>query len=256
MFGAQYIRLDGCMRWRLGALIISTALLAGCLGQNPPPTNGAQRAYPSVVLLGDSLLSQAAPYVPGALGWYGVHAPVVDRAVGGTGVLDEQYLARSRAIFASTPPGSVVVIAFSGNCFFGPGGGCPYPPGADAFYNAWRQALTQTVVDARARNLRPLLSLAPLFDSIVVGGHADVVSWLRVITRQVADAQSVPIVDWGQALHDVLGLYAQVLWYADVFAEPTWHVVRDGDGIHLTPDGARRAATWIGHTVATTGALA
>ncbi len=244
------------MRLRLTTLIASAVLIAGCLGQNPPPTNAAPRAYPSVVLLGDSLLSQAAPHVPGALGWYGVDAPVVDHAIGGTGVLDDQYAARARAIFAATPPGSVVVIEFSGNCFFGPGGGCPYEPGSDAFFDAWRRALAQTVTNAHAQGLRPMLSLAPQFDLAVVGGHADVVSSLRTVTLHVAEAQGVPVVDWGEALHDVLGRYAQVLWYAEVFADPAWHVVRDGDGIHLTPDGARRAATWIGHTIATSPALA
>jgi hypothetical protein len=243
------------MRLRLTTLIASAVLIAGCLGQNPPPTNAAPRAYPSVVLLGDSLLSQAAPYVPGALGWHGVQAPVIDRAVGGTGLLDEEHAARSRSIFSETPPGSVVVIEFSGNCFFGAGGGCPHEPGSNAFYDAWQQALTQTVIDARARELRPVLSLAPHFDPVVVGGHADVVARLRDVTLHVAGAQGVPVVDWGEALHDVLGRYAQLLWYADAFAEPTWHVVRDGDGIHLTPDGARRAATWIGYTIATSRAL-
>jgi hypothetical protein len=206
---------------------------------------------PGVVLLGDSLLSQAAPAMTANLAWHHVDGPVVNHAVGGTGVLDELHLTRTRDLLDAQPPGSLVVIQFSGNCFFGPGGGCPHQPGTAEFFDAWRSALAQTVIDVRDRGHHPLLVLSPRFAATAVGGHANVVDWVRVVTLIVARDHGVPTVDWGDALHGIDGNFAQFLWYATFLGEPTWHPVRESDGIHLTNEGSNRAAAWTAHAVAT-----
>ena len=74
--------------------------------------------------------------------------------------------------------------------------------------------------------------------------------WVRAVTEQVAAATHTPLVDWGGALHDVNNAYQETLWYADVFAGPAWHSVRNIDGVHLDGEGPRRAASWTAYAIA------
>jgi hypothetical protein len=236
------------VRGRLAVVVAAVAVLgAACVGREYP-VPGSATSKPSVVLFGDSLLAEAAPLVEPTLGWYRVTAPVVNRSAGGVGVLDDGF--RDYALGAmDAPPGSVFVIQFSGNCFFGPGGGCPEVPGSGPFFDAWKSALTTTVIDARDRGLVPLVVAGPHMGP-QAGGDADTAFWVGVIALVVAQEQGVAVLDWGEALHDVNGEYQDSLWYADVFQEPRWHQVRDADGIHLAlPDGGNRAAAWLAHKV-------
>ena len=75
-------------------------------------------------------------------------------------------------------------------------------------------------------------------------GHTEVVAHLAGIDDAVTRELGIGMPDWWTALTDVLGSYQHDLFYADVFADPAWHVVRTDDGEHLSPDGARRAASW------------
>ena len=234
------------MKRGLCALVL--VALAGCAGNAwPQPTPPS--AKPGVALVGDSLLFQAAPYVAGALAWYAVDAPLTNRTAGGVGLLDDGFHERLAPILDDLPEGSVVVYQYSGNCFFGPGGGCPHVPGTAAFIDAWAASMRLTITAARERGLQPLWVISPRFGP-AVGGHAETVVSIRNATLAVAEEMDVAVVDWGGALHDVYGGYQQLLWYADVFAEPAWHAVRDPDGVHLAPDGARRAASWTAYAVA------
>jgi hypothetical protein len=233
------------------AIVLSAVVLAGCVGREYPPGSpvpGSTGVYPAVLLFGDSLLEQASSWVSPSLAWHGVDAPVVDRAIGGVGVLDDGFEAYTDDVYSSAPPGSVVVLQFSGNCFFGPGGGCPHTPGTQPFYDAWRASLTRAVERAYEVGLQPLLVVSPYFGP-AAGGHADTVRWVRAVTEQVAAATSTPMVDWGDALHDVNDAYQELLWYADLFAAPAWHVVRRSDGVHLDGEGGRRAASWTAYAI-------
>jgi hypothetical protein len=237
---------------RIVAIVLGAVMLAGCVGRDYPPGSpglGSTGTYPAVLLFGDSLLAQASPWIAPSLAWHGVDAPVVDRAIGGVGVLDDGFEAYTDEVYSSASPGSVVVIQFSGNCFFGPGGGCPHVPGTLLFYDAWRASLTRAVQRAYEVGLQPLLVVSPYFGP-QAGGHANTVRWVRAVTEQVAAATSTPMVDWGGALHDVNDAYQELLWYADMFAAPAWHVVRRNDGVHLDGEGGKRAASWTGHAIA------
>ena len=132
---------------RVIAIVAATLVLAGCVGQDYPPGSpvlGSTGTYPAVLLFGDSLLQQTSPLIAPSLQWHGVEAPVIDRATGGVGMLDHGFEAYTDEVYASAPAGSVVVIQFSGNCFFGPGGGCPHEPGTPAFFD-----VLACVADAR-----------------------------------------------------------------------------------------------------------
>jgi hypothetical protein len=229
----------------LAASLVVVAL-AGCGIGRPWPTvtPGDTPAHRTVLLLGDSLLEQAAPYLRGALVFDGVEATIVNRSAGGTGLLDPDRHDDAVTAMEDVPERTIVVFEYSGNCFYS----CPVLPGSPEFYAMWEAAMRDLIADAQDRGLVPVWVKPPPFYGDP--GHNEVVARLATMAASVAHELDIGMSDWSSALTDMLGNYQHDLWYADLWADPAWHQVRLDDGVHFTPDGARRAASWTAATIA------
>ncbi len=221
-------------------------LVAGCGAGNPWPTAPAGTVAAesqTVLLLGDSLLNQAAGMLPAALAWHGLSANVVDESFPGTGLLDPHMVSTQIAKVAAHPRADIVVIAFSGNCF-----NCPVAYGSDDFLKQWSANLGEIVDAVESRGKHVVLVVPPPIraDLTWAAGQHD----LGLRTARLALTDDTALANWTDALADSNGNYQQVLSYADLFgSEPTLHTVRYDDGVHLTADGARRAADWTAVTL-------
>ena len=215
-------------------------LVAGCGAGNPWPTTPAGTIAAeshTVLLLGDSLLNQTAGMLPNALAWHGLSANVVDESYPGTGLLDPHMVATQIAKVADHPRADIVVIEFSGNCF-----NCPVAYGSDEFFKQWLANLAEIVDAVESRGMHVVLVVPPPIRADLTG--AAVQHDLGLGTARLALTDHTALANWTEALADSNGNYQQVLSYADLFGEPTLHTVRNDDGVHLTVDGARRAADW------------
>ncbi len=210
----------------------------------PEATRTGPREPRTVLLIGDSLLQQAASDIPGALAFDGVDATVVDVSRGGSGLLDPGLREYAAAAMDEVPEGTIVVFEYSGNCFYS----CPVLPGSPEFYTMWEQVMRDMIADAQERGLVPMWAKSPPFAGDP--GHSQVVAHLADIDASVTYELGIGMPDWWSALTDALGAYQHDLWYADLFSDPAWHVVRQDDGVHLTPDGGRRAASWTAAAIA------
>ena len=215
-------------------------LVAGCGAGNPWPTAPAGTIATeshTVLLLGDSLLNQTAGMLAGALAWHGLGANIVDESYPGIGLLDPHMVATQIAKVAAHPRADIVVIQFSGNCF-----DCPVAYGSDDFLTQWLANLGEIVDAVERRGMHVVLVVSPPIRADLP--WAAVQHDLGVRTARLASTNRIAIANWTDALADSNGNYQQVLSYADLFGEPTLHTVRNDDGVHLTVDGARRAADW------------
>jgi hypothetical protein len=220
-------------------------VLAGCgLGNPWPDIPGGGRVPVTVTLIGDSLLVQTLPKLPAAFAWNGVNATIVDHSAGGVGLLDTGVRERIDALLDAAPSGSIVVFQFSGNCLFG----CPYSYGSEEFFAAWDAQIWHLIIDAKTRGLIPIWVTGPPMDPVIDPLHA--AARIASDGAGVAHWIGIDVCDWTNALADVDGAYQRELWYADLFAEPAIHTVRDPDGVHLAGDGPARSAGWLAVTVA------
>jgi lysophospholipase L1-like esterase len=228
------------------AAALALLVLAGCGIGRPWPTvtRTDSPAHLTVLLLGDSLLEQTAPYLRGALAFDGVDATVVNRSAGGTGLLDPDRQDDAVTEMDDVPERTIVVFEYSGNCF----SSCPVLPGSPEFYEMWEAEMRDLSADAQDRGLVPVWANPPPFSGDP--GHNEVVSRLATMATSLADELDIGMSDWSLALTDTNGKYQHDLWYADPWADPGWHQVRLDDGVHFTPDGARRAASWTAATIA------
>jgi hypothetical protein len=231
----------------LGAAL-ALLVLAGCgIGRPWPtvtPAGAPAHPTPTVLLLGDSLLEQTAPYLRGALAFDGVDATIVNRSAGGTGLLDPDRPDDDVNAMDDVPESTIVVFEYSGNCFYS----CPVLPGSPEFYAMWEAAMRDLIGDAQDRGLVAVWANPPPFSGDP--GHNEVVAKLATLATSVAHDLDIAMSDWSLALTDTMGNYQHDLWYADPWADPAWHQVRFDDGVHFTPDGARRAASWTAATIA------
>jgi hypothetical protein len=219
-----------------------------CGEANPSPViPGGATGTRSVLLIGDSLMLQAAPYVQTTLAWYGMNTTVADTSVGGTGLLDTGIRERIAASLDAAPARSVVVFQYWGNCLFVAPAGCgPYTYGSTEFFQAWEAMMRTLISDARARSHTVIwVNNPPSSDA----NQAGVPDLLNTMYTRVCRQLGVQLADWLTALTDVDGKYQQYLLYAKLFEEPTWHQVRDADGTHLAVDGSQRAALWLAAAV-------
>jgi hypothetical protein len=225
------------IRIAVAALLL---LVAGCGAGNPwqnAPAGMVAADSHTVLLLGDSLLNQTAGMLPGALAWHGLDANVVDESYLGTGLLDPHMVATQIAKVAAHPRADIVVIEFSGNCF-----NCAVVYGSDDFSKQWLANLGEIVDAVESRGMHVVLVVPPPIRADLTS--AAVQHDLGLRTARLALTDNVALANWSDALADSNGNYQQVLSYADLFGEPTLHTVRNDDGVHLTADGARRAADW------------
>jgi hypothetical protein len=221
--------------------VVALALsLVGCAAGNPW---SALRSVPSgteertVLLLGDSLLDQTAPYLPGALAWRGMSATIVDESYPGTGLLDPGIVAVLEDKIDAFPAADIVVIEFTGNCFV-----CPVPYGSSEFFAQWSANLQAVFGYVLAQGKHAVLALPPPQRPDL--SSASVQLQLAVQAYFVTIGGAAVLANWREALTDTAGNYQQFLYYADPFADPAVHMIRRDDGVHLTDDGAKRAADW------------
>jgi lysophospholipase L1-like esterase len=224
-------------RLAVAALLL---LVAGCGAGNPwpsVPTAPLGGASHTVLLLGDSLLNQTAATLSSSLSWHGLDANVVDETYGGTGLLDPRMVATQIAIVDAHPHADIVVIEFSGNCF-----NCTVAYGSADFVKQWMANLRAITSYAESRDKHVVLVVSPPIRPDLAWAVGQ--KQLGSETARLALTDHLALANWSDALSDSNGNYQQVLFYADFFADATTHTVRNDDGVHLTEDGARRAADW------------
>jgi hypothetical protein len=191
---------------------------------------------PRVLLIGDSLMGQAAPFVEEALG---SDVNVRTEAVNGTGLLSrDQYdwLDRLPDLIGDFGP-DAVVVSFNGNCA-PPVGIDPSKPiecDSPEFFEQWREAAEQANEILASAGAKVFWVLPPPEAVPIAQTRA---KGLGVVYTQLAAAHpEIGIVDGYKALADEKGNY---LGTAEGPAGP--EVLRAPDTVHFTEAGARRFA--------------
>jgi hypothetical protein len=220
-----------------GAIVLTLVIgLAGCgFGRQWPDIPGASGAK-KVLLLGDTLLSQAAAKIGPALAFHGVQAEVVDRTTPGAGLLDPGIVGRLTAELDAHADGDIVVVEFLGDC-----APCSVAPGSPEYFDGWMTAAQQLIDQIRGRGMIPVWVVPPPIDP--ANPSAPMLQTLGARGLDFARANNLVTVNWGEAFTDVFDHYLPFLFYSSFLEEPGWHVVRT-DGVHFTDDGVIRAANW------------
>jgi hypothetical protein len=234
--------------WIVGTFAGAVLFAAGCgYAPQPPQAPLANDAAPTkrVMLVGDSLLAQAAPMIIGELAAHHMPAVVINHSVGAWGLLT----ARSDANGPSTPskPADVisswiaqdnpdiVVVEFGGNYWPGPDGPNDYKSLAWSFrWIAEAERFTQAVL-ATGRQLYWVIP--PPSSSIESNSYG-----LRDLS--IIEAYSHPgvgLVDWWTPMTTNEGHWT--IWINDGDGQG-YFPIRNGDGVHFTTQGAQRIAEW------------
>jgi hypothetical protein len=215
------------------------AVAAGCTSNSVRPTNTAtssDNVVPSgdVMLIGDSLADQAAPYLAPLLRG----RRLVPEFFGGTAPCD--WLTKHGPITA----GSTVVISFTGNsltpCMADAAGG--HLAGV-AVVNRYRADVTTLIAQAAAARAHVLLVGQPVHVDLI-GGN-DIIRSLNSIYAGMAALPDVGYVDAGAAVENANGSFAHDL--PCLAGEPTCgpsgsNVVRSDDGLHFCPGAPGQGA--------------
>jgi hypothetical protein len=231
-------------RVRVVAAAAVLLALAGCGFGNPWPAVPPDVPAPiDVTLFGDSVMNGTGPFLHDGLTWYGQPSTVVDRSIIGSGLLDPGNHAY---VESNLPASGVVVFEYVGMCW-----GCPIPYGTFPFYVEWRAEMHTLITDARNKGLRVVWVKPPPVANPFI---APVTAALAPIVDEVTAQDGVVECDWWQALGDTNGSYQDWLWYQAVWQPPEAHLVRAGDGLHLSDDGRRRSAAWTAAAIMTAAA--
>lgn len=234
-----------------GAIVVLFGGLTGCASESAP-----QRAVTSVVVVGDSLMVQAAPYLQPLIG----QRTFVADVFGGTAPCD--WLTKDLHI----TPGSVVVVSFTGNssspCMGDGAGG--YLTG-QAVVDKYRTDVSSLIAGAQAANAVVLLVGQPVHADSVPGN--DIVAGLNGVYMALVDEPDVAFADAGAAVENADGGFAKSLpcLPGEDECDPSGlNVIRNDDGLHFCPgspppgactvyaSGAFRFANAIAEAIATT----
>jgi lysophospholipase L1-like esterase len=200
-------------------------LLGACSLRGDAPGAG-------VVLIGDSLAEEAAPYLQRELG----DTKVLERFLGGTAPcdwLDTDLRARRSRI---------VVISFSGNsatpCMAGEGGQLR----GEALVERYRADLTAMVDQVRATGAQVVLVGQPARGFVAAEGQGQrEVDGVNAVYGELAEAGDVSFVDAGAAVEAPDGAFTRTLPCLpgeDECGPGGTNVVRSDDGVHFCPGAA------------------
>jgi lysophospholipase L1-like esterase len=239
------------VRTRLAAALVGVvALLASCGIGFPTPTVTPVAGHHEILMVGDSILGNTISVLPGVLAAHGLDATIDDAHINGSGLASDagfdgtplDYLKRQ---LAAHPDVDTVVFGWTDAC-----AQCPVAYGSPQFFDLWT-ANAHTLIDYLHATTRP-------------GGGSYHIVWVQTppmppgapgtfyenspAVAQVLNWKAVGdyapraggTADFWRALSDVNLQYQQWLHY-----EGAWHRVRADDAVHLTDDGATRAATWL-----------
>jgi hypothetical protein len=247
-------------RLKLGVLGVVMLALAGCGIGNPWPTVGSvPSTHHSILLLGDSILGNANFWLPRVLAAKGFNATIYDAHVNGSGLVDpisgQAPLDFVKSQIAAHPDTDTVVLEWAGACAICKAGQMVY--GSPQFFDTWR-ANAHAIIDylhsiggggsAAPRVIWVITPPMPQhpedptgYNQLLTNGGT-VLAWMD---RGDFIPRSGAGVDWWAALSDTNAAYQQFLSY-----DGAWHPVRAGDLVHLTEDGAYRAAFWTAAALA------
>ena len=222
------------LRTRRGTIegIAASFAFAGVSGLDDCSTSTVTQhlATTNVILVGDSLAEQAAPYLQPFF------APnsLVRRVYAGTAPCD--WLGKDLAIQTT----SVVVISFSGNsltsCMTDDAGG---PLQGQDVVTRYRLDVSALIAEALYVGAKVLLVGQPVHDG--APSSNDVVTELDVMYQDLAGATHTEFVDAGAAVENPDGTFAFTL--PCLQSEPRcvlagMNVVRSDDGVHFCPGSA------------------
>jgi hypothetical protein len=223
-------------------------VLTACGIGAPWPTVDVTDGHRTIVFFGDSLMGGAVTAMSTVFAAHGVDATIHDEHANGSGLLSPtlgldplDFVAQK---LDAHPDADIAVFGWAGACERP----CSLPYGSAEFVDAWYASAHDIVALARERGITVLWTISPPpppgpgdpngpYDYNEDTGIA--LSWL---SRGFIYAEGIGYVDWWEALmavDDFLGHYDQTLYYDDA-----WHDVRAADGVHLSRDGATRAAVW------------
>lgn len=201
-------------------MFVAMVVLTACSSSatRPQPTN--------VVLIGDSLAEQAAPYLAPLIGT----KTLVPQFFGGTAPcdwLDDDLRIDSR---------SVVVISFTGDslspCMSDGNGG--HLEG-QAIIDKYRADVTALIADARTAGARTLVVGQPVHADTA---SSEIVAGINEVYTDLSSDKDVRFVDAGAAVENPDGTFAHSLpcLAAEAACDPSGdNVVRSDDGLHFCP---------------------
>ena len=225
---ADHVRRSGRLRWGMAGALAVSGVALGISAIQP----SAAQAAPRVILYGDSLSAQSGPYILQDLTAHGQARAQVD-AWAGTAPCNwlPQMLEDAR-----TKPMAAAMIEFSGNNF-----GCmDYPANSQAFYNAYRQQVTEAVRSFVARGIHVFLIGYPLSLKAV---HEANTQWDRLNEIYAEMATTIPDTTYVNA-GAAIAPNGQFTWTLPCRpVEPSCApddqvIVRADDGTHFCPQQA------------------
>ena len=215
-----------------------------------PVLDPAPSRHHSVLVMGDSLSGQTLWSLPWLLVLRGFDVTVYPAFINGSGLLDTMKGVSPGEYFAqqmsSHPDVDTVVFEWAGACSVAckPGGKVVF--GSEEFFDQWQVVAHALMRDAKQRGLTVLWAISPpIVPAVTDAAGAGVMvgpapaTILSSFDRGYPASEGVTAIDWWQALSDTAGGWQRILWY-----DGRPHVVRADDGVHLTPDGSVRTATW------------
>jgi hypothetical protein len=235
-----------------GALVV--VVFGGATG-NPWPTVTPDATPHTVLVLGDSVANEVAQQLPIALADHGLQATVINGTLGASNLIDNDgYFtpdAYQNFLMDRHPEADTVVVQFIGSCRATCSGGLTY--GDWLFTIFWQQRVLSIVNHAHALGKKIVWVIPPPINKTLFSPFLPLIlsppvatnlAWLGILRF---GPWAGAITSWWDAVTDTGKSYQDFITY-----DGASHLVREGDGVHLTTDGAYRAAVW---TAATLGSL-
>lgn len=264
--------------------IAAMFLITGCtgIGWVQPVPHAANPNHPvcnmanpcTVLLVGDSLMYQAGPYINNRVDTYSLPFEVINKAVPGSGLL---------TTYPSAPPGQeknyfyapapmiqswiwqydpdFVIVEYAGNDWGPSRSVSQFPFLSTAWYNSWWNQVNLIVNDIRDAGATPILVRhPPTGPNDPWTSHRDYLARGMEFTAWIG---GTGFANWWRALEakngqvwldDGSGPWNS--YYADWLKYPEdggscCHVVRNGDQLHMVNDGAERVTRWTVTTLST-----